>query len=591
MTRILQVLCVEDSEDDAFMIQRALESGGLGIRFERVQTEAAMRKALEDQTWDLVISDYRLPQFSGSAALALLKEFDLDLPFILVSGAIGEETATSMMKSGASDYIMKSRLQRLAPAVERELADAEIRKERRKALKELEASRAQLFNAMEMARLGHWYYDIGADLFTFNDQFYKLFRTTAEEVGGYTMKSSEYSRRFVHPDDAGTVADEIRMVLETEDPDFHRHIEHRIRYADGSIGYIGVRFFLVKDDKGRTIGTTGVNQDITESKMAEMALRESERKYRSLFDNAQEGIFQVTLDGRFITANAAMSSMLGYDSPEDLISSVAEISRDVYSDPEDRAKLMNMIAHASAVKGFVCQFRKKDTSLIWVSIDEHAVRDADGATLRYEGFCEDISERVSNTERLRKALGATISAISAAVEARDPYTAGHQSRVSELVQAIGSELDISPDRLEGLRLAASIHDLGKLSVPAEILTKPKKLLPMEFDLIKVHSQAGFDILKDIEFPWPIARIVLEHHERMDGSGYPQGLKGEASLLESRILAVADVVESMASYRPYRPALGIEAALEEIENGKGICYDGSVVEACLRLFREKEFVLK
>jgi HD-GYP domain-containing protein (c-di-GMP phosphodiesterase class II) len=177
------------------------------------------------------------------------------------------------------------------------------------------------------------------------------------------------------------------------------------------------------------------------------------------------------------------------------------------------------------------------------------------------------------------------------VETRDPYTAGHQRRVADLARSIATEMNLSVDQINGIRMAATIHDLGKISVPAEILSKPTKLTALEFSLIKTHPQSGYDILKDIDFPWPVARIVLEHHERMNGSGYPNGLTGDNLLMESRILSVADVVESMGSHRPYRPSLGIEAALEEIEKNRGTLYDNTVADACLRLFREKGYQLE
>jgi PAS domain S-box-containing protein len=199
-------------------------------------------------------------------------------------------------------------------------------------------------------------------------------------------------------------------------------------------------------------------------------------------------------------------------------------------------------------------------------------------------------EVVEQIRKARKALGATIQAISVIVETRDPYTAGHQKRVADLARAIATEMDLSVDQIDGIRMAATIHDLGKISVPAEILSKPTKLTALEFSLIKTHPQSGYDILKDIDFPWPIARTVLEHHERMNGSGYPNGLTGDNLLMESRILAVADVVESMASHRPYRPSLGIEAALQEIEKNKGTLYDNTVADVCLRVFREKGYQL-
>ena len=194
-------------------------------------------------------------------------------------------------------------------------------------------------------------------------------------------------------------------------------------------------------------------------------------------------------------------------------------------------------------------------------------------------------------EILQKALKETIQAMSLTVETRDPYTAGHQKRVAELAGAIAEDMGFSKDRVEGIRMAGIIHDLGKIAVPAEILSKPGRINEFEFAIIKTHSQVGHDILKSIEFPWPIAQILLQHHERMDGSGYPLGIKGEDILIESRILAVADVVEAMASHRPYRPALGIDIALEEISKGRGVRYDADVVDACLKLFNEKKFELK
>jgi HD-GYP domain-containing protein (c-di-GMP phosphodiesterase class II) len=188
-------------------------------------------------------------------------------------------------------------------------------------------------------------------------------------------------------------------------------------------------------------------------------------------------------------------------------------------------------------------------------------------------------------ERLRKALKETIQAISMTVEARDPYTAGHQRRVADLSAAMAAEMGLPLDAIEGMRMAGLIHDLGKILVPAEILNKASRLTEIEFNLVKTHSQSGYDILKGIEFPWPIARMVLEHHERVDGSGYPNGLTGDALLLESRILAVADVVESMASHRPYRPAIGLEPALEEIVRNRGVLYDPEAVDACVNVFRK------
>ena len=193
-------------------------------------------------------------------------------------------------------------------------------------------------------------------------------------------------------------------------------------------------------------------------------------------------------------------------------------------------------------------------------------------------------------ERLKQAIHGTIDVISIMSEMRDPYSHGHERRVGEFAAAIASEMGLDADRVEGIRVAGYVHDVGKIGIPAETLAKPVRLTPAEFELVKTHAQRSYDILKGVDFPWPVALIALQHHERLDGSGYPQGLKGDAIILEARIMCVADVVEAMASYRPYRPGLGVEKALAEIEQGRGKLYDPAAVDACLRLFRERGYQL-
>ena len=216
----------------------------------------------------------------------------------------------------------------------------------------------------------------------------------------------------------------------------------------------------------------------------------------------------------------------------------------------------------------------------------------------YEQSQQEIAKRVraegelqQSYVKLRRALGETVNALVSAIEMRDPYTAGHQQRVANLACAIAKEMGLPEDQIEGLRMAGLIHDIGKINIPVEILSKPGGLSDIELSLIKIHPQHGYDILKSVDFPWPVAQIVLQHHERMDGSGFPKGLSGDDILLEARILAVADVVEAMASYRPYRPAHGLDKALEEISENRGVLYDPEVADACLRLFTEKRFTFE
>ena len=219
-----------------------------------------------------------------------------------------------------------------------------------------------------------------------------------------------------------------------------------------------------------------------------------------------------------------------------------------------------------------------------------SLMDAEGRFGGTVGLVRDITERKrfeverrTHAARLEQALVETIRAISMTVEKRDPYTSGHQHRVAELAVDIGREMGLEKARVDGLRLGAMIHDIGKIAVPAEILNRPGRLSPIEMELIKAHAEIGYDIVKDVEFPWPVAAMVRQHHERLDGSGYPQGLKGEEIVLEARIIAVADVVEAISAHRPYRPAMGVEKALDEIRRGRGVLYDARAVDACLSLF--------
>jgi HD-GYP domain-containing protein (c-di-GMP phosphodiesterase class II) len=259
--------------------------------------------------------------------------------------------------------------------------------------------------------------------------------------------------------------------------------------------------------------------------------------------------------------------------------------------PDRMARLMELGELA-----FETVHQRNDGSLVPTDVSARRITwDGQPAIM---SICRDITERklaennlLDTLERLRKAVNTTIQVMVSAVEARDPYTAGHQSRSADLARAIAAQMGLPQEKIEGLRMAASIHDIGKLSIPAEILSKPSRLTNIEFSLIKEHARMGYEMLKDVESPWPLAEIVYQHHERMDGSGYPRNLKGDEILMEARILAVADVVEAMASHRPYRPAIGIEEALEEIEKNKGTLYDDVVADACLRLFREKGFQLE
>ncbi|MHB8137168.1 MAG: response regulator [Smithellaceae bacterium] len=338
--------------------------------------------------------------------------------------------------------------------------------------------------------------------------------------------------------------------------------------------------------------------DITDRRRAEEALRERDILFNKLSLNVPGMIFQFMKrpDGTYCLpfSSNAIKDLFGC-SPEDVLDDFSPIARVVF--PEDMNKINDSIElSAKQMTVWQCEYRVQlpGQPIKWVFGQSTPEKLADGSIV-WHGYDTDITERKLAEEYLRltlenvnKAVSTTIHVLAAAVEVRDPYTAGHQTRAADLARAIAEEMGLPREKIDGIMMAGSIHDIGKLSVPAEILTKSSKLSNIEFALIKEHAEKGHEMLKDVESPWPLSEMVYQHHERMDGSGYPRNLKDDEILMEARILAVADVVEAMASHRPYRPSLGLPAALEEIEKNKGILYDNDVADACLKLFREKGY---
>jgi PAS domain S-box-containing protein len=324
----------------------------------------------------------------------------------------------------------------------------------------------------------------------------------------------------------------------------------------------------------------------------ENQLRESEEKYDLLADNSKEGIYLIDSLG-LDYVNRAFEAITGYSASEangpgfDLLSLLLPEDRALIRERRERETFGLQILPSA-------EFRIRTKSGQVKHIENNTVL-LPSPPQRILGILRDVTDRKLTEGELKKmmammrhTLDAVILAIGRTVELRDPYTAGHQRRVADLSRAIAQEVGLPQDKIDGLGMASLIHDLGKISVPAEILSKPGRLSEMEYNMIKSHPQFGYNILESIEFPWPVARIVLQHHERMNGSGYPAGLDDGSILLEARILGLADVVEAMISHRPYRPARSLGEALAEISKNRGTLYDGQAVEACRRLFLEERF---
>jgi len=838
----IRVLIVDDSEDDALAVVNELKRGGYSPTFERVDTADTMISALKNGHWDVIVCDYIMPSFSGLAALNMFKASGLNLPFILVSGKVGEDKAVEAMKAGATDYVMKDKLNRLVSAIERELGEAKVQRERRKAgeaiqrqeqrfraliehssdvivilsaegkLRYVSASAEPMLGfkpeeatgtgilesvhpediqpvADSFARLlqnpgatvqielrtkdkdGNWrtleatgtnllhdpavegivvnYRDIterkrAEDSLRESEKRYRLLAENISDVIWVTdmnMRPTYLSPSITHllgysmeeamargmqdsltPASLKTAADAVASALDAERKgqkdavSMMPPLELEMVRKDGSTIWVASKVSFLYDSSGRPMEMMGVVHDITERKKAKEALQSSEQRFRALIEKSSDAIIVINPDGTTRYVSPSLGRMLGEGRvgagileavhPED-IQLVADSFASLLQNPgatsltEVRIQHKDStwhtiestatnLLHDPAVEGIVSNLRDvterkqaektlkeseerlrilfefapdgyylsdlegtfvdgnraaeeltgyKKEELIGKSFlelgllpleqlpraaallaqniqgqatgpDELILKRKDGSHVAVEintfpvkikgqnlvlGNVRNITERKQAEQQLKeslhkleKAMDGTIQAIALTVESRDRYTAGHQRRVAQLGCAIAQEMGFTSEQIQAIRVAGLLHDIGKISVPQEILSKPGKLTDIEFQLIKVHSQVGYDILKNVEFPWPIADIVIQHHERMNGSGYPSGIHEDKLLIEARILGVADVVEAMSSQRPYRPPLGIDKALEEISRNSGILYDPNVVNACLRLFDEKGF---
>jgi len=461
---VARVLIVDDEESIRTSLGAFAEKGGHAVSLAGDAMEAM--RLLEEEPFDIVITDIILPRRSGVALLGDIRKIQPEVQVIMITGEPEVETASEAVRLGAFDYLAKP--------------------------------------------------------------------VSREDMVSVIAAAAEKKSLI-----------DVNLRLEGENREYRERLEH-----------------LVEE---RT-----------------QQLQDSEERYRTLFANIADPVF--VYDGqthRFLDFNESVLRRYGY-----AVEELRSMTPEVLHPPHERAQVVTNISNHEDLS--LKRYTHLTKGGAEFPVEIHTAEVEYMGRRAWISIVRDITERMEAEAALRRSLWGSIHAIAATTESRDPYTAGHQRRVTELAVRIGQELGFGQDRVDSLRITGLMHDIGKISIPAEILSKPTKLTEIELELVRNHPQMAYDILKNIEFPWPVAEFVLQHHERIDGTGYPDGLRGDQIHLEARIIAVADVVEAISSHRPYRPALGLDVALEEITKNAGQLYDGSVVEACVRLFREKSF---
>ena len=619
----LRILLLEDSPADAEMNERVLRKAGIIFTSLRVETQETFIRAFEEFGPDLILSDYSLPAYSGRAALDYVQQTHPDIMLIMVTGAIGEEMAIELLKAGAKDYILKDRLARLPEAVLRVVEEKNLRQQRREAeekFRKISESAQDAIIMMADKRISFW-----------NAAAERIFGYTAAEAMGQELHvllappqaQAPFAQGYLHFQESG------------EGPVIGKVLELTGMRKGGE--EFPVELSVSATQLNGQWHAIGIARDITERKQAEERIRRLNRTLltitacnENLVHAQSESDLLNEVCRNIVVMSGHLLAWVVYpgEGAQVLGNAAAHFGdeaaflhhNELELDPEHARHCLTMAAMRER-RTTICNQMQDMQEHKFESLFKLGVRaimalpllndeqlygvitvfsstpnafDVDEAQLM-EGLAEDLAygidalrttvDRDHYLSQFGQAMKNTITAIARTLEMRDPYTTGHQQRVTALSVAIAKEMGLDELLIEGLYFGAMIHDIGKIAVPAEILSKPSRLSIPEFKIIQHHAMAGYEIVQGIEFPWPIAEMIVQHHERLDGSGYPKGLKGDAIIIEARIIAVADVVEAMTTHRPYRPALGLGAALEEIEKGKGSRYDAVIADACIRVVKE------
>jgi PAS domain S-box-containing protein/putative nucleotidyltransferase with HDIG domain len=618
-----RVMIVDDSDANLYLLKSLLEEEGLEVTAARNGQEA-LDSAQADSP-DLIVSDILMPVMDGYMLCRKCKEDERlrQIPFVFYTATYTEPKDEKFALSlGADRFVLKPQepetlIQILKEVWEERSAAGPVAQKPlgeemeffrqynqvlftklEKKILDLETANRKLKCLEEQYRLSFenvtdivWTIDADLNVRKMSPSVERMLGYKAQDFIGRSVSDLV---KILTPESMERAMAEISLVLngQTIPTSVYSLVARDGTVKHGEIS--GAPIYRNRD----IVGMVSVVRDITDHKRMEETLEREHNLLRNLIDNVPDRIYAKDAEGRFIICNEAMIRRMGKTSMTEL-----EGKSDFDLLPREMAQRFYADEQAIIESGIPMINREEPltteggTITRWNLATKVPLLDKQGNRVGIVGVGREITElkqaeqKLKDTlDSLKKAVNTTIQVMVSAVETRDPYTAGHQLRVADLACAIAGEMGLAQEKREGIRMAGSIHDIGKLSIPAEILVKPTKLSAIEFSLIKEHSRKGYEMLQDVESSWPLAEIVYQHHERMDGSGYPRNLKGDDILMEARIMAVSDVVESMASHRPYRPTLGMGAALEEILKNRGILYDPLVVDTCLKLFHEKGYNL-
>ncbi len=601
----MKILVVDDKEEGRKLLEAVLTHNG----YEVVSAENGKQalEILNSDSIDIIIADILMPVMDGYTLLSICKSDQRlkNLPFIFYTATyVSEEDEKLAMDLGADLFIRKpvdiddfiirlkqtvkdfyEKKQIVRTGIFPKLEDIQS-SYNRVLVEKLEKRTIELENILRLYNMFDRYVD---DLIFWLDENGHFTLVNHQiEVYGYKREEviGKHFSDFLTPKSQIVAREHFEIAKKSQ----YSQDEYEVEAVEknGSIVNLNLRFYTIREGN-KFIGRFGIGRDITKLRKSERELKSSESRYQILFHNIPVGVFYYNKDliltdfnDRFVEIlQSTREKLLGLD-----------LNR-----LKDQRVLSAIKSVFEGMEGAYTGYYESTTgsAVIYAEMKCAPIYDENDNLIGGVGIVHDITEKHNAEERLVESLKknqmfleGTVDALASAVEKRDPYTAGHQRRVAKLACAIARELNLDKGAIECLNIAGILHDIGKIYVPAEILSKPARLTQAEFDIVKEHPRIGAEILEPIEFPWPVAQIILQHHERLDGSGYPFGLRTDKILFEAKILSVADVVEAMMTHRPYRPAWSIDVVLTEIISNKDILYDSKVVDACVRLFREKGF---